>query len=105
MQQIKSILRRLKNPSVILSVVSQIITILMLFNVDVKADVITGIVTAACSIFVLLGILSNPTTENNGYGDDVIQCENCGKNCTCVNVKGEKICCNCGNKCSSQKNK
>lgn len=96
MNQLKLILSRLKNPSVILSILSEVITILMLLNVNVNIDLVTGIVTAVCSILVLLGILSNPTAQNRGYGDDVMRCENCGKDSLHVQVNGKMVCIDCG---------
>lgn len=97
MKQLELVLNRLKNPSVILSIVSEIVTILVLLNVSVNANLITGIVTSVCSILVLLGILSNPTTKNKGYGDDIIECENCNKCTQHTLINGKMICSECGN--------
>ncbi|MEG0570305.1 MAG: hypothetical protein RR497_01530 [Oscillospiraceae bacterium] len=98
MTQFKLILSRLKNPSVILSIVSQVITILVLLKVDVDASIVTGIVAAICSIFVLLGIMSNPSTQKISYADDIYTCENCGEKNAHVLVGDELVCSSCGSK-------
>lgn len=102
MEQIKIILQRLKNPSVIMSIVSQIITILVLLNVNVDKQAVTGVVTAICTILVLLGILSNPDTNTKGYGDDMIQCDHCNKLTKHVLVNGKMVCSECGNENSNK---
>lgn len=96
MQQIQTIIDKLKNPSVILSIVSEVIAILMLLNIDVDANVVTSVVTGICSILVLLGILSDPNTENKGYGDDLLNCEHCNKLTRHVLVNGKLVCKECG---------
>ncbi len=96
MLYLKSILKRLKNPSVLISIGSQIVTILLLFNIQVDVDLITGVIAAACSIFVLLGILSDPNTQNKGYPDDVFQCSHCNKPTEHVVVNGQMVCRECG---------
>ena len=73
MIDLKTILKRLKNPSVLISIASEIVVIFMLFNVGIGVNVVSGTLTAISSILVLLGILSNPDTENKGYGEDTIK--------------------------------
>ncbi|MEG1578708.1 MAG: phage holin [Oscillospiraceae bacterium] len=90
------ILERLKQPSVLISIASQIAALLLLFNVQVDMNLVTGVITALCSIFVLLGILSDPTTETRGYGDDWQYCANCHKESRHITVNGQKICRDCG---------
>ena len=70
MIDLKTILKRLKNPSVLISIASEIVVIFMLFNVGIDVNVVSGTLTAISSILVLLGILSNPDTVNKGYGED-----------------------------------
>ena len=96
MPQGKAILERLRNPSVIFSIAAQLVTILTLLKVPGDANLIAGIVTASCSILVMLGILSNPTTKNKGYGDDILHCEGCGANSEHVEVAGQMYCKECG---------
>ena len=98
MAQLKEILKRLKNPSTVLSLVSEIIVILILFKVNVNVDIVTGVVTACCSILVLLGIMSNPTTSNKGYADDIFYCKNCKENTCHTVIDNNLYCCKCGNK-------
>lgn len=96
MEQLKLILKRLKRPGVIISITSQIITVLLLLNVNVNIDVVTGIVTAICSILVLLGILSDPDSEQMGYGDIFALCSGCGKKTHHVFINGQLVCKECG---------
>lgn len=96
MQQHHIAISRLKNPSVILSIVSEILTILVLVNVNIDMRIFTGIITAVCSILVLLGIVSDPSTKNRGYGDDLRMCEKCNKISSHVWINGKFICKNCG---------
>lgn len=96
-EQLQETLNRLKKPSVILSITSHIITILVLLKVNIDMDTITGIVTAITSILVILGILSNPTTQNKGYGDDILNCSNCNKNTIHTLVGDNLVCTKCGN--------
>ncbi len=95
-KQLKVMLSRLKNPSVVLSIASQIIAILMLLNVHVDEGIVTGIVAAVCSILVLLGIMSNPESTKKGYGDDIYKCPNCNCDCEYVEVNGKLVCKKCG---------
>ena len=98
MAQLKEFLKRLKNPSTVLSLVSEIIVILILFKVNVNVDIVTGVVTACCSILVLLGIMSNPTTSNKGYADDIFYCKNCKENTYYTTIGSNLYCCKCEQK-------
>ncbi|MEG2988824.1 MAG: phage holin [Oscillospiraceae bacterium] len=96
MTQLKTMLLRLKSPTVLLSIVSQVVTLLVLFKVQVDMTLVGGAVTAISSILVLLGILSDPTTEKKGYGDDIFPCPNCGETGAHL-VTGDTLTCkNCG---------
>lgn len=90
------ILERLKHPSVVLSIVSQVVAILLLLNVNVDQTIVTGVVTAICSILVFMGIMSNPTTKNKWYGDDTLYCENCQKDSPHIPVGNSMVCTTCG---------
>lgn len=94
--QWKLILKRLKKPSVVLSIVSQIVSVLILFKAPIDAELIKGIAAALCSILTLLGIMSNPDTQKQGYGDDVYTCSGCGENTQHAMVNGQLVCCRCG---------
>lgn len=96
MKQLLLILERLKKPSVLLSIASQIVTLLMLFNVKVDMNLVTGIITAITAILVLLGIVSNPTTKTGSYGDDILDCSLCGKQTAHVLINGKMVCSECG---------
>ena len=96
MIQLKNMLKRLKNPSVVLSIVSQVITVMVLLNIDVDKSAIMGIVTTVCSVFTLMGIMSNPDTKNKGYLDDVLTCTNCNGKTVHVKEGEAMVCVDCG---------
>lgn len=58
----KEILERLKNPGVIIALVSLVVMILTTNGLDVDNTRIMDTVKALCSIGVILGFLNNPTT-------------------------------------------
>ncbi|MGL5973291.1 MAG: phage holin [Oscillospiraceae bacterium] len=89
-------MNRLKNPSVILSIVSHFVTLLTILHINVDIYVATGIVTTVCSILTLLGIMSDPTTKNKGYGDDLRDCTNCKNVSAHKHINGKSICVSCG---------
>lgn len=90
----KSILKRLTNPSVLVSVVSQIALVLLLMCSKIDVGMIPGFVAAL--ILILLGIISDPNTLNKGYGDDLFVCSHCQKVCEHVMIEGKMICRECG---------
>lgn len=96
MNQLKTIVARLKNPSVIISITSQIISMLVLFNINVDRGAITAVITTACSVLVMLGIMSNPDTVNRGYGDDLYQCSGCHETTAHLRVGESFVCSKCG---------
>ncbi|MEG1687675.1 MAG: hypothetical protein RR022_02000 [Angelakisella sp.] len=96
MQQFKLILNRLKNPTVLLSIASQLITVLLLFRVEIDRNLLTGLVTAVCTILSLLGIVSNPDSQNRGYGDDLYYCKGCQEQSHHVRVGNSMVCSQCG---------
>lgn len=99
MVQLRLILKRLRKPSVIASLTSQIITLLILFNVTIDTTLITSIITSITSILVILGVFSNPDTQKKGYRDDVSPCCKCNTNTQHVKIGDDMICVICG--CSS----
>ncbi len=103
MQQLKIILSRLKNPSVVLSIVSQIITVLALLKIDDNISIVTKIVIGVCSVFVLLGIISNPSSKKFGYGDDILNCQNCNKDTLHTFIYNNFVCVECGHKFEKDK--
>ncbi|MEG0873908.1 MAG: phage holin [Clostridiales bacterium] len=99
MQQLKIILSRLKNPSVVISIASQILTVLLLFHVKIgilDMNILTGTITAISSILVLLGITSDPTTKNKGYKDDILICANCQRKTIHRQINDKMVCEKCG---------
>lgn len=63
MKTLKMLGKRLRRPKVLLSLVSQIVTILVLFGYQVDEQLINGLATACCSILVTLGILFHSDKE------------------------------------------
>ncbi|MEG2000204.1 MAG: phage holin [Evtepia sp.] len=97
MTQIKTILERLKNPSVLMSILAQITSLLILFQIHVDMNLVNGVMTAVSSILILLGILSDPNTQKKGYGDDIMTCADCGETGVHYKINGKMTCKNCGN--------
>ena len=95
-KQIKHMLSRLRSPSVVMGIVSQIIVILTLLNVSVDVNVITGIAVAVCSIMVFLGIMKNPNTKKMGVLDEIHWCEHCKKDSVHYRIAGKLVCSECG---------
>jgi|GEM_PF-904118 len=95
MAQLEVILNRLKNPSVLLSILSQLVTLLLLFGVQLDEELVTGVATTVCSILVTLGILSNPDS-GAGYRDRMLKCEEDGRETPHVRVNGQWVCTSCG---------
>lgn len=54
------------------------------------------IVTGVLSILVMLGVVSNPTTENKSYLDDRKKCANCGVVTPHIMLSGQSVCTKCG---------
>ena len=54
------VLSRLKNPTVVLSIVSNLISLALLLGYKLDESLILSVVTIVCSVFVTLGIMSNP---------------------------------------------
>ena len=64
---LKSILTRLNNKGTIISLAALIVSLLIQFGVDIDSEKIIGIVQTICSIFILLGVLNDPTENANAY--------------------------------------
>ncbi|SKC62686.1 hypothetical protein [Maledivibacter halophilus] len=56
-------LKRLKNPGTIITLVSLVVLILVTNGVEVDSERVMTTVKAVCSIGVVLGILNNPDTS------------------------------------------
>ncbi len=96
MVQLKLILNRLRKPSVIASLTSQIMALLILFEVSVDTTLITSAITSITSIMVLLGIFSNPDSQNKGFRDDISKCSKCKQMTQHVKIGENMVCVNCG---------
>ena len=64
---LKSILVRLNNKGTILSLAALIVSLLIQFGIDIDSEKIIGIVQTICSIFILLGVLNDPTQNTKAY--------------------------------------
>lgn len=96
MKQLKIILKRLKKPSTVISIVSQVISLLVIFGINVQQQYVLAIVTTTCSILITLGILSNPDSGKAGFGDQILKCSNDGQMSLHTWVNEQLICTNCG---------
>lgn len=94
--QLKCVLKRLKKPSVIISIVSQIITLLVIFDINIDKNEIVKGLSLVCSILITLGIVSNPDTIKRGYLDDIAYCEKCLCKSKHILIDGDMRCELCG---------
>ena len=96
MQQIKILMKRILNPTVFTSIISQIVILLTMFNINVDTQQVSIAVTAITTILITLGIMSNPDTKNKTFLDDIVFCKNCNKKSPHVLIKGDMVCKDCG---------
>jgi uncharacterized membrane protein len=95
-EQIMLYIGRLKKPSTIISLTSQVVSILLLLGVHINQTEVMGIAAAICSLLVTMGVLSNPDSNKKGYGDDLKICSNDGNLTKHVLVNGQMVCEECG---------
>lgn len=86
----------MKHPAVLISLVSEFVALLVVFNIDVDRAAVMTSVTTICSVLVAMGILSNPDTEKKGFSDDIKFCKNCQKDSVHIKVGDEWRCKDCG---------
>jgi len=89
----KQILSRLKNPTVVLSIASNLIALFLLLGYKVNEGVVMSVVTITCAILVTLGIMSNPDYNT----DNMLYCPLDKARTYHVEVAGKKMCSVCGN--------
>ncbi len=94
--QLKNFVTRLRKPSILIGLVSQVISVLILVGVRVDQTAVMGVVTAITSILVTMGVLSNPDTKKKGFGDDIYPCSLTGELEQHVLVNGQLVCQKCG---------
>lgn len=63
-------IKRLKNYGLWIAVIALIPMLCQSFGVKVLPENYKEVATAILGIFVLLGIVNNPTTDNKGFADD-----------------------------------
>lgn len=95
-EQMKLMLGRLRKPSVLLSVVSNVISISLLLGANIDENMIMQVAVIGCSILVMLGVMNNPDTEKSGFGDDLLLCANSGRLEPHVRINGKMVCKKCG---------
>lgn len=95
-EQLMQMLHRLKKPSVLLSIVSQVVAVLLMLGFDVNEGMVMSVAVGISSVLVTLGILSNPDAHKSGYGDDILTCSASGNLEPHVMVNGQMVCANCG---------
>lgn len=61
---------RFKNYGLWVSIAALIPMVLKGFNIDILPDNYQEVINAVLAILVMLGIISNPTTDNKGFIDD-----------------------------------
>ena len=96
MPTLKQALGRLADPTVLISVASQVVAVLVLLGIEVDVTLVTSVITAAFPILTLLGIVSGPDAKLQAYADDVAVCPRCGKLTPHVYIAGKLTCRNCG---------
>lgn len=64
---LKSIATRLNNKGTILSLAALVVSLLCQFGLNIDSEKILGIVQTICSIFILLGVLNDPTQNTKAY--------------------------------------
>ena len=97
------IIIRIKKPSVVLSLVSNFITLLVTMGFKLDSKYIMSLATIICSILVTLGILSNPDSATKGYGDKYLICSRTGQLEPHEEIGGKMLCQNCGAEYDSTK--
>lgn len=91
-----NILKRLRNPVVITSIISQVMIILTIAKLNVDGSAITKVVVAICSILVSLGIMNNPEAQKPTKTIK-LKCSNCGETTEYLFLNGELMCDDDGN--------
>ncbi|CUQ08907.1 phage holin [Clostridium baratii] len=61
---------RFKNYGLWVAIAALIPMVLKGFNIDILPDNYQEVINAVLAILVMLGIISNPTTDNKGFIDD-----------------------------------
>jgi len=94
MQTLKMILGRLKNPVVVLSIASQLISLFVLMGYHVNESLILSLLAIVCSILIALGIMTNPAPR--GEGGDSLLCSTCEEKTLHIQAGKSRFCSNCG---------
>ena len=87
------VISRLKNPTIVLSVASHLISFVILMGYKVNEGVVMAGLAIICSVLVTLGIMSNPDYNT----DNRLFCVRCREKTYHVEVAGRKLCTICGN--------
>ena len=93
MVQFRLILQRLRKPTIMMSVASQILTILILCGIKIDEAAIMTIATALCALLSTIGILSSADIKKKNKAGDVPDENKVQQN---VLTSGSIVCKNCG---------
>lgn len=63
--------QRIRNYGLWVSFASLVLLVAQAFGVQIDVGIYNSVVNAILTVLVGLGIVSDPTTETKGYGDDV----------------------------------
>ncbi len=92
----KQILERLKNPTILLSVVSQIVAMLILVGVKIDEQMALTLAGMGVSILGSLGILSKKGIAGYAAKTENLTCSNSGEVEPHVLINGQMVCTKCG---------
>ena len=92
---INKILEKIKKPTILLAVVSEVVTILMLFDLKVDQNLVMTAVTSLSSILIMVGIMSDPYKKNDNNEHVLAYCPHCDKTTWHIMVDGKEICREC----------
>jgi len=87
-----SVFTRLKKPSIILTVVSQIGALLILCGVRIDENLLMTATAMICSILCTLGILNSTAPAD----ETMLVCSESGEPKAHVMIAGQMVCKNCG---------
>lgn len=97
----KEMLQKLKNPTVLISVLSQIGAILILMGVDLNENMVMSLIGMVVSILATLGIVSKSDTKPPELESACLTCTNTGTQELHVKINGQMTCVKCGAICDT----
>lgn len=92
----KEILKKLKNPTVLFSVLSQLVALLILLGVKLNEDTAVAVIGIIMSILGTLGIIQKADVDKLKADTVLLPCSNTGLEEPHVLINGKMICTKCG---------